>query len=61
MLMLTRRPGESVIIKTNQGDIIVKYMGPRGGAASLGFEAPQEIAIHRDDCVDKEPRHGRKS
>ena len=46
MLVLTRRPGESVKIGD---DITVTVLGVRGNQLRLGFEAPEHIAIHREE------------
>jgi carbon storage regulator len=46
MLILSRRPGESVKI----GDeVTVKVLGIRGIQVRLGFEAPQDVAVHREE------------
>lgn len=46
MLVLTRKLGEKVIIGK---DIEVKLLAIRGNQASLGVEAPKDLAIHRAD------------
>ena len=46
MLILTRRPGESVKI----GDeITVTVLGIRGNQLRLGFTAPQHVSVHREE------------
>jgi len=46
MLILSRRPGESVKI----GDAVtVTVLGVRGGQVRLGFAAPQDLAVHREE------------
>ena len=46
MLILSRRPGESVKI----GDeVTVKVLGIRGVQVRLGFEAPRDVAVHREE------------
>ena len=46
MLILSRRPGESVKI----GDeVTVKVLGIRGVQVRIGFEAPQDVAVHREE------------
>jgi len=46
MLILTRRPGESVKI----GDeITVTVLGVRGNQLRLGFTAPQHVSVHREE------------
>ena len=50
MLILTRRPGESVKI----GDeITVTVLGVRGNQLRLGFTAPQDVAVHRKEVYER--------
>jgi carbon storage regulator len=46
MLILTRRPGESVKIGD---DITITVLGIRGNQLRLGFTAPQHVAVHREE------------
>ena len=46
MLTLTRSVGETIRIG---GDIEVHVVEVRGGTVRLGFKAPREIAIHREE------------
>jgi carbon storage regulator len=49
MLILTRRPGERVVI----GDeILVTVMGVSGHTVRLGIEAPQGVSIFREEIWD---------
>jgi len=52
MLILTRRNNESVIIN---GNVKIKVLGvdPRG-QVRLGFEAPKEVVIMREELLDVE-------
>ena len=46
MLILSRRAGESVKI----GDeVTVTVLGVRGFQVRLGFAAPQDVAVHREE------------
>ena len=46
MLILSRRAGESVMI----GDeVTVTVLGVRGIQVRLGFTAPQDVAVHREE------------
>ena len=50
MLILTRRPGESVKI----GDeITVTVLGIRGNQLRLGFTAPKHITVHREEVYQR--------
>ena len=48
MLILTRRPEESIII---DGDIKIKILGIDRGVVKLGFEAPDEVVILREELL----------
>jgi carbon storage regulator len=50
MLILTRRPGESVKV----GDeITVTVLGIRGNQLRLGFTAPRHITVHREEVYQR--------
>lgn len=48
-LILSRFPGESVIIKTSDGEIIITALGHSRQGIKLAFEAPKEIQIDREE------------
>jgi carbon storage regulator len=50
MLILTRRPGESVKI----GDkVTITVLGVKGGQVRLGFSAPADVAVHREEVYER--------
>ncbi len=50
MLILTRNPGESIMI----GDeIVVTVLGVKGSQVRVGIVAPKEIAVHREEIFDR--------
>ena len=50
MLILTRRLGESVKI----GDeVTVTVLGVKGGQVRLGFTAPPDVAVHREEVYER--------
>jgi len=51
MLILTRRKEESVIIN---GDIRGKVLGVDRGHVKLGFEAPEEVVIVREELLEED-------
>lgn len=58
MLVISRKSGESVIISD---DIEVTVLAMHKGTVKLGFKAPREIEIFRDEihkriCSEKERR-----
>lgn len=46
MLILTRRPGERVVIDE---DILVEVMGVSGHTVRLGITAPDGVSIYREE------------
>jgi carbon storage regulator len=49
MLVLSRKDGESVCISHG---IQVKVLSIRGGTVKLGFEAPADIVIRREEISE---------
>ena len=53
MLILSRRPNETIIIVCPNGDrITVMNTEVRGDKARLGFDAPRDYVIHRSEVLD---------
>ncbi|MCH8263316.1 MAG: carbon storage regulator CsrA [Proteobacteria bacterium] len=50
MLILTRRKEESVLI---DGDIKLKILSVRGNQVRIGFEAPEEVVIVREELLEE--------
>ncbi|HEV7899097.1 MAG TPA: carbon storage regulator CsrA [Planosporangium sp.] len=46
MLVLTRRPGESVMIGD---DVVITVLDVRGDVVRLGIKAPRSIQVHREE------------
>lgn len=46
MLVLTRRPGESIVVG-NQ--VVITVLEVRGDQIRIGIEAPREIQVHREE------------
>jgi carbon storage regulator len=56
MLVLSRKPGESVVV----GDgIVVTIVEIRGDRVRLGVEAPQNVPVHRREVYEaiRRPEH----
>jgi len=59
MLILTRHVGESIIINDN---IEVRVLGIKGNQIRLGFVAPDDVIIHREEIqqkIDREKKDDR--
>ena len=54
MLILTRRPGETLIIETPAGkQIKVTVLEVKGNQVRIGTDAPDDIAIVREELLEK--------
>lgn len=59
MLVLSRKKNEQVIIGTGPNQITVTLIEIRGDKVRLGFQAPEEIPVHRRevrDAIDREEK-----
>ena len=50
MLILTRRPGETLIISDN---IRVTVLDVSGNQIRLGVTAPREVPVHREEVAER--------
>jgi carbon storage regulator len=50
MLILTRGVNESIMIGA---DVSVTVKGVKGSQVTLGFTAPKEVAIHREEIYER--------
>ncbi len=50
MLILTRKPGETIVISDN---IRVTVLGSEGRQIRIGIEAPGDIPVHREEIYNK--------
>jgi carbon storage regulator len=54
MLVLTRRPGETLIIELPTGErISVTVLGIKGNQVRIGADAPDDVSIVREELLDK--------
>jgi carbon storage regulator CsrA len=55
MLMLTRKPDESIVITTESGDeIVISVLSIVGQQVRLGFDADESVTIDRAELLDEE-------
>ena len=55
MLVLTRKPGERVVIN---GNVTLTVVETRGNCVRLAFDAPQQVPIFREElCPLAEPHY----
>ena len=54
MLILTRRPGETIIIETPAGEqITVAVLGVKGNQVRIGTDAPDDVNIVREELLER--------
>ena len=57
MLILTRRPQETLVVGDN---IKVQVLGVKGGQVRLGVEAPRDVPVYREEIWVRIKRDKRK-
>jgi carbon storage regulator len=50
MLVLSRKPGESIVIDQQ---ITIRVIEIRGDRVRLGIEAPREVPVHRSELLER--------
>lgn len=50
MLILTRKSGEMITIGE---DIQIRVLGVKGGQVRIGVNAPRDVAINREEIVER--------
>lgn len=58
MLVLSRHRDEAVILRVGDVEIRVLCVDLRGDKVRLGFDAPQEVVIHREEVWTAIQRDG---
>jgi len=58
MLILSRKPGESIVI---DGRIKVTVVRSEGEAVKIGIEAPAEVPVHRQEIYDEIQQSNRQA
>lgn len=50
MLILTRRVGESLVIGD---DVKLTVLGVKGNQVRIGVNAPRDVAVHREEVLNR--------
>ena len=50
MLVLTRRPGESIMVGK---DIVITVIEIKGGQVRIGIDAPRDVQVHREEVYEQ--------
>jgi carbon storage regulator len=50
MLVLSRKPGQSVVIDRQ---ITIRVIEVRGDRVRIGIEAPREVPVHRSELLER--------
>jgi carbon storage regulator len=58
MLILSRKPGETVVI---DGRIRVRIIRVEGDVVKIGIEAPADISLHRQEVYDEIQRSNQEA
>lgn len=55
MLILTRRPGETLMIDLGNGraPIAVTVLGVKGNQVRVGIVAPKDVPVHREEIYNR--------
>lgn len=57
MLVLSRKPDESILLKIGDVEARITLVEIRGGKARIGITAPQEVTILREELLNKKELH----
>lgn len=49
MLIITRRPGERVMIGD---DVVIAILDVKGSNVRIGIDAPREVAVYREELLE---------
>ena len=58
MLVLTRKPGEGIVIGD---DIVIKIIEVKGGAIRIGIDAPRDRKIYRQEVYARISQQNREA
>lgn len=52
MLILARREGEAIILKTSDGSITIRLTEYNGKQTRVGIEAPKSVKVLREELLE---------
>lgn len=55
MLVLSRKMNEKIIIQGATGDITLAVIAVKGNVVRLGFDAPADVGIYREEILGNTP------
>jgi carbon storage regulator len=58
MLILSRKPGESIVI---DGRIHIKIVRVEGDVVKVGIEAPSDVPVHRQEIYEEIQRSNKEA
>jgi carbon storage regulator len=58
VLVLTRRPGESIMIGD---DVVVTVLDVRGDVVRVGIKAPRSVRVHREEVYQELQKANREA
>lgn len=58
MLVLTRRPGESLMVGD---DVVITVLDVRGDVVRVGIKAPRSVQVHREEVYRELQRVNREA
>jgi carbon storage regulator len=58
MLVLTRKPGEGIIIGD---DVKITIVELKGGGVRIGIDAPREMKVHRQEVFERIKEENREA
>ena len=61
MLVLSRKRNESIVVTVQGIDITIVIVEIRGDKVRLGFEAPKEVDIHRQEVYEAIKINGKRA
>lgn len=53
MLVITRRPKESIFIELDGKLVKITLLTIRGNQAQIGVDAPREVPVHREEIYNR--------